>query len=471
MLYLLLFLPLLSLATTESVQRFPWQDSKHEVMIVWKPNRLERTYEDREHKLRITRIEVDENKDGRFDRSWVTHSDLYQYAACDTESASEADALASDVKELKLDYKRTGKGHSVHHSCDVRWGTQFSAILNESMDRGMKCLSELAKLKPKFINRTQDFTKRLPQLWKSDQVKVLCNEDHDWKNFLARASVPGDAIPGTGVSHPFISVSTTTPTKLGAPTAGELKELKITLFHEQLHNLGMLHGQGVESTYGCETCCNPDVKPEEKAVACRVCIGDYKSAEKDRAYLRDMISWGHLYGSLLTTLPQKSVINYMNETGDRRYGIFAMAEANAEIFSPVGAFIAQEMTLRIPPEKQTPEEKKMVQQALRYKDAGSVGEQSTFSATSLALGKSYVAYYYEKNIKVTLDSLEAQIPDLKTLKENSGRSLGNRKYVEAELVSKAKALLYEIWLQDHGKKEISDDSLRAYGIIKKIGML
>jgi hypothetical protein len=75
-------------------------------------------------------------------------------------------------------------------------------------------------------------------------------------------------------------------------------ELKRTIFHENLHNLGYRHGDGIEFPYTCEASCFPYKDKEndsqsESLLACKICNGDYPS-EESIDYLNDFVEYSDL---------------------------------------------------------------------------------------------------------------------------------------------------------------------------------
>jgi hypothetical protein len=47
-------------------------------------------------------------------------------------------------------------------------------------------------------------------------------------------------------SHPFVSINSGDPEKTSGNRDEEMAQLKVTLFHESLHNLGFLHKEDIE---------------------------------------------------------------------------------------------------------------------------------------------------------------------------------------------------------------------------------
>ena len=65
----------------------------------------------------------------------------------------------------------------------------------------------------------------------------------------------------------------------------QILDLKRTLFHEQLHNLGHTHNESVEFMYACEKCCFEgfwtdmlrNIHLDKDRIECKICRGDYLS--------------------------------------------------------------------------------------------------------------------------------------------------------------------------------------------------
>jgi len=318
-------------------------------------------------------------------------------------------------------------------------------------------LKKLSEQSSKHQNKPKEFLQNLSHLWETKEVSVQCNEKRNWTGIRGRASVePNEVMGDPKINAPYISLSTDHPKIKGSPDQEEKESFQSTLFHEQLHNLGMRHGEGVESTYACQICCNPKTSQEELPISCKVCVGDYKENAKDKEYVRDMITWRKNGESIREDLPERNVINYIKETKDTRWGMFALAEINADIFSPVGVQLAIELSKMIPEKDQTEEEKQMMKRALE----NSSKDFKAFLPVSNIVAKSYLSLYQNDNSKKAMDLLEKNKKMLKNLQKNS------KSYITEYINENLKQLLLDVTLKEY--PQTGPESVRARKLYEEL---
>lgn len=271
-----------------------------------KPERRERVYFSSELKKKFLLVEVAEKKAGVFDHRFAQLLSPSRERDCgemQPEASPEVAQLLSSVSAIQ--HTLSGEllsarpNHEVHRSCLERWGhPQFVNVLQKSIEDGLKCLGTLANKPPQPLNGAAMNIVKLNHLFQGTKVSVNCQHKMPFdSDAIAQASVaPGDRFPGTSLEHPYVVLAPSTPARSGAPSAAELRELRVTLFHEQLHNLGIAHGEGIEYPYACEDCCM--VGSAGKDAACRVCRGEYAGGANSEMYVIDLYNWGGAIGDL-----------------------------------------------------------------------------------------------------------------------------------------------------------------------------
>lgn len=188
-------------------------------------------------------------------------------------------------------------GVRIHESCFDNFSKKsFTQMTTNALEIGLSCLKDLAKSKPdeaiksELSSLLQFFDIQLSG--KNKDVQILCHEKkYDWSDStIAHASTDRTHPSGLPeIDHPFVSINPKIKTSIfGAIINGpnSKKEMEGIIFHEMIHNFGYTHGNGIEITYGCETCCFSD-KKDATEYACNLCKGNYIS-DQDPKYLRDL---------------------------------------------------------------------------------------------------------------------------------------------------------------------------------------
>jgi len=446
------------------------------------PDKTETVFKNLNHKLLITVTEVDKDFDGDMDDRYVTHTDLYQKSEIvKCQETNQFDklnifSLTRDIDKIKdglnVDFYETLGGYRIHKSCMNNWGAKdFVDILKNGMNAGVMCLKKLAAENIK--NNTQpngayNNLKNLDYLLNTKKVSIVCHEEKcDWEGTVAHASTgPKDKIDALKIEHPYLSINPKDPKNKPTAKADEKNELKRTLFHEQLHNLGIRHSEDIEYPYTCETCCMPskDTEKTEIEAACRICRGGYKD-NNDPAYIRDLITWGKAsYSDLRVT---KSVIKFMKENTGNRQGAFFLAESTASIFNPVGAVIAGKIRAKLKPLSAT--EEANLKRAEEYKNDELLNSPSIKKLAEIT-GSSMFAHYVEKDTKKMLVTLEENKREIKNLLAKEKTANANDKYVYENLRKQFKEMLVDVWIYTY-TKEKRPETDRAYKLLKDVGLM
>lgn len=183
-------------------------------------------------------------------------------------------------------------GHKIHKSCldkgDKDW---FLKNTEKAIKQGMSCLARLSSSGGKGAARNHV---SLSNLLQQKNVQVICNEaGYDWGSATLAHATTSKSDKSSQLKHPGISFNPAAVADFRKKGKSGDLEFVSTMFHEQLHNLGYLHGHDVEYPYTCEKCCFPgdDDSEEVKSIACKICSGNY-GGSNDVAYLKDITSFG-----------------------------------------------------------------------------------------------------------------------------------------------------------------------------------
>jgi hypothetical protein len=296
--------------------------------IITKKDRQSKMYRNEKLKLIIKATEIDTDGDGKYNRTITENFPLIQKADVCEEGQKPVSPKAATLSDQVLQvvgkvtdnqYVENKLGYKIDKACIDNFGqADFSNIVTQSMTKGLACLEDLAKKNtradPKGPNGALNNYEGLNRLLKQKKVTIVCSEkDYAWDGTAGHASShPADKLKELGVEHPYISISPNDPKIKGKPTGSEVTYLTETIFHEQLHNLGILHGKDVEYPYACETCCisSKEVYEGTKAAACKICSGQYDvSKGTSKQYLVDLLDWDK---KILIQEKQKRQLSHIN---------------------------------------------------------------------------------------------------------------------------------------------------------------
>lgn len=460
----------------QRTQFFDFKNSKEPISISeidknrdGKVDRIEKTYRIPEHDRIVTTISVSTKLDAQFDRTWSSVTKLRQKRdeSCGSLApiALQATELSQQVSSLGLGiesgYLRSVPGYRVDAGCLQKWGNpDFVTSLTTAMSKGKSCLAELAQKTPGKMNGAGLNLQRLNALQVVTPVTITCSEtsDYDWEGTAGHASTGrASEIKSLGIKHPYISINPFNP-KGRNPTDDDVRELQATLFHEQLHNLGIKHGEGIEYPYTCESCCVSSGDADEKAAACRVCQGDYSGAA-DRAYVRDMMNWGEL--SFNADRSQTAIENYISENPGERWGVFALAANHkGQPFSRVGGEMAKILEARM--KNLSTEEKKLLEDA-KYYTSQSWGQQH-----AKLIAEAQVNLFLDQSQEQALAALQRNKQQLKILFTSAKTAKGDDKYFAEELVRSTNSIIDRIWLDGYPRKNEKTSSA-AYELARYLG--
>ncbi|MFT6068981.1 MAG: hypothetical protein ACJAT2_002226 [Bacteriovoracaceae bacterium] len=399
-----------------------------------------------------TRIQTkrDSNGDGQFDINFFkTVRSIQKEIDCqeDPQKLGEIDDLSTAsyyaAAELNNGLLPTDFGYKIDKVCIEKWGNGFPEIVKDSIETGLKCLSDLAKNSPdkNNISGAAKNYKEIEQLLSKKKVSLLCSEeDYNWTGTRAHASASvNDKIKSLGIGHPFISINPKIPKMSKAATDVEISAMKKTIFHEQIHNLGYLHGHGVEYAYTCGACCFKDYGGDEgKKAACKVCTGNYKNAS-EKKYLEDIINFSKL--TYNEGLGQEAVINYLKENPKSIYGMANLSKITSDVFNPIGYHLA--LLIESKNSNISKEDQLRLNQAKSRKpdDGNQAGE---------ILANVYYQLYYEKNGDAAVSILDANKELLKNEYEKMEAKSEHTNYMVAELKETTYNFIFDMWVNRYG---------------------
>lgn len=408
-----------------------------------KKNPRKRTYY-WNHELRkktVAHVQIDHNNDGVWDLTYDTSTDIDQKAeTCASHGSNPGtDALTKSVLDACLraeDYTVTDFGYKIHKSC-LEGRPWFINEARKSLTDGMACLSNLVQQGMRGAARNLS---SLESILLTTEVQIICNESsYDWNRAAAHATTgaenPGRNLP---LVHPGISLG---PEMLGTTRTEEQdRQFRSTLFHEQLHNLGHRHGTDPEVSYTCSTCCFPSsyTNANDKALACKVCGGDYSSIT-DPDYLEDITNYAEAnYGkdeALSATLA------FLRENQNERLGLAYLALNSAGVFNPVGSELAYILLER---RNLDPREAAIVARANPY---GFNDSLNPYRSGGRVIAQAYLKLYEEKNPAEALRFIRANAPLLK--QQFALRTGKNSEYMANSLKDSVDALLAEVWYRGY----------------------
>lgn len=310
-------------------------------------DRLESHRKFKENQVQIT-TEVDKDHDGKYEIKYKsTHSLIQQQDCYDLFGrASVFEVLMAQVNEssafLEDGFVPTDFGYRIDNYCLGKWGQDFPNVLKDTMNEGLACLKDLGK-KYKKVTGPIRLAYEIEDLLATKETTIVCSDRSDevgwWGGIHGYASASDSAEPilNGRVKHPYVSINPTQPNNLEFTAAGddERRELRKTLFHEQIHNLGYLHNHSIEYPYACEDCCLSYKGEDEKErveAACKVCGGDYAN-NTDPQYVEDMIAYSKI--SYLKKNGVSAALNFIKENPKDQLAQAYVAKVFDNYFSPI----------------------------------------------------------------------------------------------------------------------------------------
>lgn len=446
--------------------KIEWQDTKYTGKFDRKKSFLLLP----ESKTRIT-TELDTTGDAKFDTRYEEVLDnLQKQAACGPVVSQKIQELSKTVltavSKTDKGLLPTGLGYKVDFECYQKWGDDFNKIVKDVALGGLQCLKDL-DTKGRSGNNTSGALRNafnLTQLMKDDGISLVCSEekDYEWSATMAHASTtPSDKIVSKNISHPFVSINPNHPENSITNREAEIAELRNTIFHETLHNLGFKHKEGIEYPYTCGQCCFDDgANAAVKAQACKVCLGNYTN-ETDIKYVKDFVEYSQL--SYQSDRGAAAVEKYLKENPKSTQGISILAYAESGIFNPVGSELAK--IIKEKNKNLTDENKKYLVESQKYDDADDL--KAVKKDSSKVLANSLYELYYNKNGVNALANLEKNKVLIKQELDSLKAAGGNKAYIHDDLRRVLDNMIYDMWINKYPgdgnpDKTTSDKSYEIY---------
>lgn len=365
--------------------------------------------------------------------------------------------LNSSIEKVFLatssNYITTNFGYKIDKLCLKKWGVHnFEEIVEDAATQGAQCLQKLVNSKSVAAPGALNNLISLQQLWENSPVTVSCSEDnYDWTDTRAHASTnSGEKSVNRELQHPYISLNPSYPKSQNKEGLNkEIVEMKKTVFHEQLHNLGFRHGDSVEYSSSCADCCFKGDDDLEIAteLACKICAGNYKG-DMDVSYFKDFYDYSMMTSSNLSDdskeLAYKKIILSMNLTRFTNYtmndkkALLLLSRSIGDIWSPVGVHMAEQLTQKFPDLKKN----KDIKELLSYSDYYLIEEVESLSRP---LSEVYMALYAEHDSSKAMGIILKNKNELNKMMSKTKFKNPDMKYLYQAMNESYRIVLYEIW--------------------------
>lgn len=418
-----------------------------------------------ENKTKII-TEVDKDGDGVFEiRYEQVVSNIQKQDQCGEVNSTIRELSNTTLKAVAKNQKGllpTGLGYKVDYECYQKWGDDFNKIVKEVAVGGLQCLMDLDK-KGKSGTKTTGALRNafdLTKLMKNDGISLVCSEDnYAWTGTMAHASVAStEVMEKKNIKHPFVSLNPKYPEHEGTGRAAEVAELKNTIFHETLHNLGYSHKEDIEFSYTCGMCCfDKNADATAKAQACKVCTGNYKNAT-DINYVKDLVEFAQL--TFQNDRGAAATIKYLKENKSVS-GLTILSYSTSGVFNPVGSELAKLISSK--------HKDLSVSDAIYLANAEKYSNQAEFlnvKTTSKTLSSSLYELYYNKSGAAAIALLEKNKAAIKQELSKAKKGSGNNPYVHDEIRTVLDNMIYEMWLNNYPDKQTSDQAYQLFEFFK-----
>ena len=411
------------------------------------------------------KYEVDKNEDGKFEITYFKTINIDQKLDENCIKYQTQQNLDKFINQnLRLTaavnngYLQTDFGYNIDIECLDKWGMNFPKIVKESLDEGLECLMNLDKRheSENIVSGALINSHKILTLLTQKKVTLVCSEqDYNWNGVAGHASSgPIDTIVKGRISHPYISLNPKGPNNKQLPTGDENLQIKRTVFHEQLHNLGYKHYDSIEYPYACGDCCFKRSTNNKKIerTSCKICLGDYKN-ETDLKYIEDLVAYAK--ASFNDQLGTSAVIRYMKENPKDIYSLSILAWSSSGVFSSVGVKLAKIIEKEISPIPESSKANLVKARYFRTKKGEESGE---------IIAQVYYNLYYIKDpskaVKLLEDNKKKIREEIKSLLSSE-----TEKYIGMELKQHLDDILYDLWVNQYGDEDSSVGSAdRAYDV-------
>ncbi len=378
-------------------------------------------YQDNENQMRVESLNLDEGTKQIGFYSFVQKQCLNFLGA---DLLTEVDVLALDVKDTYFvmdgranSFYQTNYGYDIDKECLKGFGFyDFNRFLFETMKTGMQCLVDLDKNsgQQRFKSKAAFNVFLYQELLQNNSVKISCDDfSSNWNDAAAIGSTrSSQRHKANGMDHPFIKLNPFMIKKMTQMNAREKNDLQRSLFHEQFHNLGYVHGHDNEFAYACEQCCFPFGENTGDEVACRLCLGNYSGAD-DQKYLDDLIDFSRSSSNFLYVT--QTFLGQSMAKSQNKKSFTNLIAIHSDYFSPLGSALA------ILAKKKLQMNNKRIQEALSYEDFIKSNSMSSYETASI-LAQMYYHMYYEHDFDVVISLLKTHQKKLKDYLEQDFES-------------------------------------------------
>lgn len=461
-------------------EKIPVEISEVDTNLDSKVDRKNFIYHDLKHRFRITTTEVDADFNGSFEKKFTTHASLReikeQFNCADGQPYIDEPLISLFSDSTKAsdgifagDFLKTKLGYDIQKSCMAKWGVGFPDILKDSIGTGLTCLQNLAKINIENKvnpNGAANNLASLKHLLQNQRPTIICDQktSYDWNGTSAHASADlSSELKDDGIKHPYMSINPNDPKINNNATKSEIDELKKTIFHEQLHNLGIRHNEGIEIPYTCETCCLGDNDPKkmnEKKIACKICGGGYKD-KNDKEYLKDYILWGK--ETYRKDRVSKAITDYQKEFPRDRFALFSYVDLNSGVFNPVALQVANIFKNKFP---DLSEDEKNKFKAIEYIEKEKGLQQLHVVNYSKVVANALVANNYDHDPKVALAFLKTNKDMIKDLDLKIKSANEEDKWIMQDIRKKYFSLVKDIWMRSY--PEELPEKIEAYDLLEEL---
>jgi hypothetical protein len=416
---------------------FPKNDEFEKIVEYFKPRRRLSYWRDEVKKLSFLLTQIDEDGDGKWERSFTSHSSLnHERSSCEIEAFAGTANIAESFALINhaSQYTSTPSGYKVHSSCLSKNKDWFLKNLELSLKTGMACLDRLGADggRGALTNKVS-----LENLLHTSKVQLICHESSfNWrKNTIARATA-FESDSNEILKHPGISLNPEFSTLVTQGGDGAI-EFQRTIFHEQLHNLGLRHGHDIEYPYNCEKCCFPKIGDYSVAteLACKVCSGNY-SSQLDLEYIKDVTQLAAL--DFDRTQSFTASLNYVKANPEDKTGLAYLALNMGGVLNPLGSRLSSKL---LQDSNLSSEQRTLLYQAgaHRFNPTFYLYDQTADRVT-----EAYHALYVKGDAKGALSLLKENIEVIK--KELGPERQGEEGFVKSNIQNATRKLILDVWL-------------------------
>ncbi len=433
---------------------------------------IDRKVSDKYNKGKVEiKYEKDKDQDGIYETIYfqVIHSDQKINNCYSLNLQKQLDVFAEESLKMSAastkGFLLTNFGYSIDLACIKQWGVGFPWLVKNTINEGLQCIIDLDKKKGNkyTISGALKNSHELLILLENENVKLVCSEkEYEWEGTLGHASTTSKdkltnppAKMTNPIEHPFISLLP----RDGKSKALELEkdQLKNTIFHEQLHNLGFKHEDSIEYPYACSDCCfgNDIYNPAGKynTVACKICLGEYKN-ETDINYLHDILKYANK-NSYFYPHAKATAIKSLKESPKDLYILSLFVKmGNYDVVSTELAQLIQRNHKNLSSKIQNNINEAAKVPNVRGRFSGKIISEVYYQL--------YFNHDADAAVKLLEDNKDQIRNEILTIKNNND----SFSFVAKNLSSHLDKIIYDLWVNKYGNKDGENNTfMRAYRLI------